>query len=134
MTKVYCNDNVEGTLAETVGTFYMLQSCMQGNFQSVFLKKTPTLTVASFFRQFNAIGPLFVHYALLPYVLSTSFSTHPKPLTWDKRLFQSSRVTLSTFFDTMRCNVRQSANRTNFENFVQDVKMCDIEECTRWPT
>ena len=32
------------------------------------------------------------------------------------------------------CNVQQSANRTNFENFVQDVKMCDIEECTRWPT
>ena len=32
------------------------------------------------------------------------------------------------------CNVRQSANRTNFENFVQDVKVCDIEKCTRWPT
>ena len=31
------------------------------------------------FRQFNTIGPLFVHHALLPYVLSTSFSTHPKP-------------------------------------------------------
>ena len=31
-------------------------------------------------------------YQLLPYVLSTSFSTHPKPLTWDKKPFQSRRV------------------------------------------
>ena len=58
--------------------------------------------MARFFRQFNAMGPLFVHYALLPYVLSTSFSTHPKPLTWDKKPFQSRKVPLSTFFDTMR--------------------------------
>ena len=30
-------------------------------FSRRFRKKIPTLTVASFFRQFNAIGPLFVH-------------------------------------------------------------------------
>ena len=36
-------------------------------------------------------------YQLLPYGLSTSFSTHPKPLTWDKKPFQSRRV---HFFDT----------------------------------
>ena len=48
------------------------------------------------------IGPLFVHYALLSYVLSTSFSTHPKPLTWDKKPFQSRRAPLYTFFDAMR--------------------------------
>ena len=53
--------------------------------------------MASFFRQFNAIGPLFVQYALLPYVLSTSFSTHPKPLTWDKKPFQSRRVPFPLF-------------------------------------
>ena len=53
--------------------------------------------MGSFFRQFNAIGPLFVHYALLPYVLSTSFSTHPKPLTWDKKPFQSRRVLFPLF-------------------------------------
>ena len=41
-------------------------------------------------------------YQLLPYVLSTAFSTHPKPLTWNKKPFQSRRVLLSTFFDTMR--------------------------------
>ena len=33
-----------------------------------------------------------MHYALLPYVLSTSFLTHPKPLN---KLFQSRRVPLS---------------------------------------
>ena len=43
-----------------------------------------------------------MHYALLPYVLGTSFSTHPKPLTRDKKPFQSRRAPLSTFFDTMR--------------------------------
>ena len=53
--------------------------------------------VANFYRQFNAIGPLFVHYAFLPYILSTSFSTHPKPLTWDKKPFQNRRVPLTTF-------------------------------------
>ena len=31
-------------------------------------------------------------YQLLPYVLSTSFSRHSKPLTWDKKPFQSRRV------------------------------------------
>ena len=51
------------------------------HFQSTFSKKFPNHTVASFFRKFNAIGPLSVHYALLPFVLSTSFSTHPEPLT-----------------------------------------------------
>ena len=40
--------------------------------------------------------------ALLPYVLSTSFSIHPKPLTWDKMPFQRRRVPFSTFIDTMR--------------------------------
>ena len=34
-------------------------------------------TVAVFFRQFNAIGPLFVHYALLPYVLIHMYHTLP---------------------------------------------------------
>ena len=58
--------------------------------------------MAIFFRQFNAIGPLFVHYALLRYVPSTSFSTRPKPLTCDKKPFQSRRVPFSTFFETMR--------------------------------
>ena len=62
-------------------------------------RKNRLLQWLVFFRQFNAIGPLFVHYALLPYVISTSFSTHPKLLT---EPFQSRMVPLSTFFDTMR--------------------------------
>ena len=35
-------------------------------FCRLFRRKSTNLVVASFFRQFNAIGPLFVHYALLP--------------------------------------------------------------------
>ena len=62
-----------------------------------FWRETWLLEWLLFFRQFNAIGPLFVQYALLPYVLSTAFSTHPKTLTWDKKPFQSRRVPLSTF-------------------------------------
>ena len=58
--------------------------------------------MASFFSSVQRYRSTFLHYALLPYVLSTSFSTHPKPLTWNKKPFQSRRVPLSTFFDTMR--------------------------------
>ena len=39
-------------------------------------------------------------YQLLPYVLSTSFSTHPKPLTWDKKPFQSRRVHFFRHYET----------------------------------
>ena len=39
-------------------------------------------------------------YQLLPYVLSTSFSTHPKPLTWDTKPFQSSRVHFFRHYET----------------------------------
>ena len=63
-----------------------------GLFIRRFRRKTRLLQWLVFFRQFNAIGPHFVHYALLPYVLSTSFLTHPKPLN---KLFQSRRVPLS---------------------------------------
>ena len=39
-------------------------------------------------------------YQLLPYVLSTSFSTHPKPLTRDKKPFQSRRVHFFWHYET----------------------------------
>ena len=39
-------------------------------------------------------------YQLLSYVLSTSFSTHPKPLTWDKKPFQSWRVHVFWHYET----------------------------------
>ena len=39
-------------------------------------------------------------YQLLPYVLSTSFSTHPKRLTWDKKPFQSRRVDFFRHYET----------------------------------
>ena len=39
-------------------------------------------------------------YQLLPYVLSTSFSTHPKPLTRDKKPFQSRRVHFFRHYET----------------------------------
>ena len=39
-------------------------------------------------------------YQLLPYVLSTSFSTHPKPLTWNKKPFQSRRVNFFRHYET----------------------------------
>ena len=39
-------------------------------------------------------------YQLLPYVLSTSFSTHPKPLTWDRKPFQSRRVHFFRHYET----------------------------------
>ena len=74
-------------------------------FSRRFRRKTRLLQRLVFFRLFNAIGPLFVHYVHSPYVLSTSFSTHPKPLTKDKKPFQSRRVPLSTFFDTMRLSL-----------------------------
>ena len=39
-------------------------------------------------------------YQILPYVLSTSFPTHPKPLTWDKKPFQSRRVHFFWHYET----------------------------------
>ena len=39
-------------------------------------------------------------YQLLPYVLSTSFSTHSKTLTWDKKPFQSRRVHFFRHYET----------------------------------
>ena len=39
-------------------------------------------------------------YKTLPLVLSTSFSTHPKPLTWDKKPFQSRRVHSFRHYET----------------------------------
>ena len=62
--------------------------------------------MVSFFSSVQRVTSTFcalMHiYQLLPYVLSTSFSTHPKPLAWDKKPFQNRRVPLFTFFDTMR--------------------------------
>ena len=52
----------------------------------------PTLTMGSSFFVSSTRNTLLHIYQLLPYVLSTSFSTHPKPLTWDKKPFQSRRV------------------------------------------
>ena len=43
---------------------------------------------------------IIAHLPTLPYVLSTSFSTHPKPLTWDKKPFQSRRVHFSRHYET----------------------------------
>ena len=58
--------------------------------------------MASFFssvqRETSTFCALMHIYQLSPYVLSTSFSTHPKPLTWDKKPFQSRRV---HFFSTL---------------------------------
>ena len=43
----------------------------------------------------------FMHiYQLLHHVLSTSFSTHPKPLTWVKKPFQSKRVHFCRHYET----------------------------------
>ena len=39
-------------------------------------------------------------YQLLPYVLITSFLTHPKPLTWDKKPFKSRRVHFFRHYET----------------------------------
>ena len=39
-------------------------------------------------------------YQLLPYVLSTSFSTYPKPLTGDRKPFQSRRVHFFRHYET----------------------------------
>ena len=39
-------------------------------------------------------------YQLLLYVLSTSFSTHPKTPTWDKKPFQSRRVHFFRHYET----------------------------------
>ena len=55
-----------------------------------------------------------------PYVLSTSFSTHPKPLTWDKKPFQSRRVSLSTFFDTMRLPFFRHCETVENSNFFRN--------------
>ena len=63
---------------------YGIYSMKKRIFSRRFRTKSRLLQWLVFFRQFNAIGPLFVHYALLPYVLTTSFSPHPKHLTWDK--------------------------------------------------
>ena len=67
-------------------------------------KKFPTLTVASFFssvqRETSTFCALMHIYQLLPYVLSTSFSTHPKPLTWDKKSFQSRWVHFFWHYET----------------------------------
>ena len=41
-------------------------------FSRRFRRKSRLLQWLVFFRQFNAIGPLFVHYALLPYVTTSS--------------------------------------------------------------
>ena len=71
-------------------------------------RKTRLLQWLVFFRQFNAIGPLFVPYPLLPYVLSTSFSTYPKPLTSHSKAEGSPFPLFSTlrdfplFFGTVR--------------------------------
>ena len=60
--------------------------------------------MASFFSSVQRVTSTFcalMHiYQLLPYVLSTSFSTHPKPLTWDKKPFQSRRVHFFRHYET----------------------------------
>ena len=77
------------------------------NFQSAFLRKIPTLTVASFFSSVQSVTSTFcalmqlMHiYQLLPYVLSTSFSKHPKRLTWDKKPFQNRIVHFLWHYET----------------------------------
>ena len=60
--------------------------------------------MASFFstvqRDRSTFCALMHIYQFLPYVLSTSFSTHPKPLTWDKKPFQSRRVHFFRHYET----------------------------------
>ena len=56
-------------------------------------EKTPTISATKFILN----GPLFVNCALLRYVLSTWFWTHPKPQIWNTKPFQSRRVPRFTF-------------------------------------
>ena len=51
-------------------------------------------------RETSTFCALMHIYQLLPYVLSISFSTHPKPLTWDKKPFQSRRVHFFRHYET----------------------------------
>ena len=65
----------------------------------------PTLAVLGLFfssvqRVTSTFCALMHIYQLLPYVLSTSFSTHPRPLTWDKKPFQSRRVHFFRHYET----------------------------------
>ena len=70
-------------------------------------EEKPTLTVTSFFSSVQRDRSTFCALCTLPYVLSTSFSTHPKPLKAIPKqkdppfhFFDTKR--LSPFFGTMR--------------------------------
>ena len=62
----------------------------------VFEEKTVSYS-GYFFSSVQRDRSTFCALCTLPYVLSTSFSLHPKPLTWDKKPFQSRRVPFHFF-------------------------------------